>query len=63
MVGGTVMMTYHQLYADGAGPIICQVSTDGTQSFDAMQVATNVSGNNDRSSVADTNFVSPSSRS
>src|SRR5277367_5313958 len=51
-------MTYRQLNADGAGPITCQVSAEGTQYFDTMQVTVNVPGNNGRSSVADTNFVS-----
>src|SRR5271170_6978119 len=51
-VGGTVTMTYRQLNADGAGPITCQVSAEGTQCFNTMQVTMNVPGNNGRSSVA-----------
>ena len=52
-------MTYRQLNADGAGPITCQVSAEGTECFDTMQLTVNVPGKNGRSSVADINFVSP----
>jgi hypothetical protein len=58
-VGGTVTMTYRQLNTDGAGPITYQVSADGAQCFNTMQVTVNVPGNNGRSSVADAGFVSP----
>jgi Egh16-like virulence factor len=57
-VGGTVTMTYRQLNDDGAGPITCRVSADATECFAAMEVTTNVPGDNGRSNVQDTNFVS-----
>ncbi|KAG9126578.1 hypothetical protein FRC07_002918 [Ceratobasidium sp. 392] len=47
---GTVEMTVHQVNGDGAGPYMCDVSTDGTgQNFVAMKVVTNVPGTNSRS--------------
>lgn len=57
-VGGTVTMTYHQINADGAGPITCQVSADGTTSFAKMTVTANVPGTAGRSNAANEDFVS-----
>jgi hypothetical protein len=57
-VGGTLTMTFRQINADGAGPMTCQVSADGTDNFQTMQVTTNVPGNNGNSKVEDTDFVS-----
>jgi hypothetical protein len=56
--GGTVSMTFRQLNDDGAGPITCQVSADASGDFQDMEVTTNVPGDNGRSNVEDTNFVS-----
>ena len=43
---GTVMMTLHQINADGAGSMTCSVSTDATgKTFTAMTITTNVPSN------------------
>jgi hypothetical protein len=50
-------MTYHQINADGAGPIACSVSADATgKTFTPMTVTTNVAGTNGRSTAADADF-------
>jgi Egh16-like virulence factor len=56
--GGALTMTYRQLNADGAGPVTCQVSANAADGFQSMQVTTNVPGDNGRSNVVNTNFVS-----
>lgn len=50
-------MTFHQINGDGAGPITCSVSADGTGAkFSAMKVTTNVPGTNGRSNAANKDF-------
>jgi len=50
-------MTFHQINADGAGPVTCSVSADATgKTFTAMTVTTNVPGTNGRSNAANANF-------
>lgn len=54
---GVVTMTFHQINADGAGPISCSVSEDATgATFTNMTVTTNVPGTNGRSNAADADF-------
>lgn len=44
--GGSLQMTVHQVNADGAGPFKCMINSDGTaQSWENIQVTTNVAGN------------------
>lgn len=55
--GGTVTMVYHQVNADGAGPIACSIDTSGTGAdFQAMTVTTNVPGTAGISTAADEDF-------
>ena len=52
-------MTYRQLNADGAGPVKCQLSADGSATgFVAMTVTTQVPGTAGRADVSNTDFVS-----
>jgi hypothetical protein len=52
-----VTMIYHQINADGAGPITCSASADATgKTFTAMKVTTQVPGTNGRSTAANANF-------
>jgi len=54
---GVLTMTYHQVNADGAGPITCSVSSDATnEAFTAMTITTNVAGTNGDSAAADEDF-------
>jgi hypothetical protein len=54
---GVVTMTFHQVNGDGAGPISCSVSADGTgAAFTPMKVTTDVPGNNGNSGAANTDF-------
>jgi hypothetical protein len=54
---GVVTMVYHQINADGAGPITCSLSADATgNTFTAMKVTTQVPGTNGRSNAANANF-------
>jgi hypothetical protein len=54
---GVLTMIFHQINADGAGPIACSISTDATgKTFTAITVSTNVPGTNGRSNAANQNF-------
>ncbi|KDN42639.1 hypothetical protein RSAG8_06596, partial [Rhizoctonia solani AG-8 WAC10335] len=54
---GSVAMTVHQINGDGAGPYTCDVSADASgQNFVAMEVTTNVPGQNSRSQAKATDF-------
>lgn len=54
---GVLTMVFHQINADGAGPIACSISTDATgKTFTAITVSTNVPGTNGRSNAANQNF-------
>ena len=56
--GGVLTMTYRQLNDDGAGPVKCQVSADGSAAgFVAMTVTTQVPGTAGRADVSNTDFV------
>lgn len=51
--GGEIKMTIHQINGDGAGPYECMVNADGTaQTWDSIQVTTNVPGQNGRNRVS-----------
>ena len=55
--GGTLTMTLHQINADGAGPMTCSVDpTSKGTAFQAMQITTNVPGNNGKSNAANADF-------
>ncbi|MCJ1438723.1 hypothetical protein MMC27_008113 [Xylographa pallens] len=55
--GGVLTMTYRQLNDDGAGPVKCQVSADGSATgFVAMTVTTQVPGTAGRADVSNTDF-------
>ncbi|MCJ1396315.1 hypothetical protein MMC18_009204 [Xylographa bjoerkii] len=55
--GGVLTMTYRQLNDDGAGPVTCQVSADGSATgFVAMKVTTQVPGTAGRADVSNTDF-------
>jgi len=57
--GGMVMMTLHQVNGDGAGPYECMIDSTGAGTqWTAMQVATNVPGEDSRSKAKATDFVS-----
>ena len=50
-------MTLHQINGDGAGPMTCQVSADGSGTdFTAMQITTQVPGTNGRSNAKNADF-------
>jgi hypothetical protein len=50
-------MTFHQINADGAGPIACSILTDATgRKFTAITVTENVPGTNGRSNAANQDF-------
>jgi hypothetical protein len=54
---GVLTMTFHQINADGAGPISCSISTDATgKTFTAITVSTNVPGTNGKSTAANEDF-------
>jgi len=54
---GVLTMTFHQINADGAGPIACSISTDATgKTFTAITVSTNVPGTNGKSNAANEDF-------
>ncbi|PMD23090.1 hypothetical protein NA56DRAFT_569572, partial [Hyaloscypha hepaticicola] len=54
---GVLTMVFHQINADGAGPIACSISTDATgKTFTAVTVSTNVPGTNGRSNSANQDF-------
>lgn len=59
--GGQVKMTLHQVNADGGGPYMCSINSDGTgMSWQPVQVSTNVPGrrgNNRATSVSDLPLV------
>jgi hypothetical protein len=55
--GGVLTMVYHQINADGAGPVACSVSEDATGStFTPLKVTTDVPGTNGRSNAANADF-------
>jgi hypothetical protein len=55
--GGVLTMTFHQINADGAGPISCSVSADATgNTFTPMTITTQVPGTNGRSNAANADF-------
>ncbi|MCJ1281129.1 hypothetical protein MMC26_000447 [Xylographa opegraphella] len=55
--GGMLTMTYRQLNDDGAGPVKCQVSANGsTTGFVAMTVTTQVPGTAGQADVSNTDF-------
>lgn len=54
---GVVTMVYHQINADGAGPVACSVSADATgKTFTAMKITSQVPGTNGRSTAANADF-------
>lgn len=62
--GGELTMTVHQVNGDGAGPYTCMIDSTGTGAqWDAIQVTTNVPGNNGRSQAKAEDFVSLNSLS
>jgi hypothetical protein len=55
--GGSLMMTLHQVNGDGAGPYSCEMNTDATgQTWQSVDVQTNVPGTNSRSRAKATDF-------
>lgn len=55
--GGVVTMVYHQINADGAGPIACSVSADASgKAFTPMTITTQVPGANGRSNAKNADF-------
>lgn len=55
--GGSLMMTLHQVNGDGAGPYSCEINSDATgQTWQTVQVQTNVPGTNSRSKAKATDF-------
>jgi len=55
--GGSLDMTVHQVNGDGAGPYTCEMNTDATgANWQAINVVTNVPGQNSRSRAKATDF-------
>jgi len=55
--GGSLEMTLHQVNGDGAGPYTCEMNTDATgATWQAIDVQTNVPGQNSRSRAKATDF-------
>jgi Egh16-like virulence factor len=54
---GVLTMVFHQINADGAGPIACSISSDATgKTFTAITVSKNVPGTNGKSNAANQDF-------
>lgn len=55
--GGSLEMTVHQVNGDGAGPYTCEMNTDASgANWQAIDVQTNVPGQNSRSRAKATDF-------